>query len=227
MSPSVRNPRIISLSEECVLVEFGNAISDKAHDAVMRLHLSLAENPVEGFVESVPAYSSIAIFFDPMSTIGISENGSPGIISIIRKHLASPTESKITEVKPITIPVQFGGRNGPDLKGLASSKGLTESSFIDIFTSVSYRVYMLGFRPGFPYMGEVPKELAAERLASPRALVPAGSLGIAGRQTGIYPMDSPGGWRIIGRSDFNLIHLDDEDSPTTLRSGDIVRFKPV
>jgi len=227
MPSSRKLPRMMMLSEECVLVEFGNTISEKLHARVMHLYTSLNASPFEGFIEAVPAYSSVAVFFDPFLT-GKAADEQSSLFAILSARVAEFEDVGIQNSPSIiTIPTRFGGRSGPDLQDLAQDKGLSESDFIALFTAETYKVYMLGFRPGFPYMGTVPKRLAAERLVTPRTSVPAGSIGIAGRQTGIYPIDSPGGWRIIGHTDLRLLNLENESAPTTLMPGDLVRFEPI
>ena len=114
-----------------------------------------------------------------------------------------------------------------DLTRIAEEKGMSESDFVEAFTAEVYKVFMIGFRPGFPYMGTLTSELATDRLPAPRSFVPAGSVGIAGMQTGIYPIDSPGGWNIIGRTELKLVDFADEETPTTFRAGDLVRFEPI
>jgi KipI family sensor histidine kinase inhibitor len=131
-----------------------------------------------------------------------------------------------TPGRVIEIPTRYGGEYGPDLEFVAKHNGLTPDEVVRIHTSQSLRVFMLGFSPGFPYIGPLAPEIAAPRLATPRTLVPAGSVGIAGRQTGIYPSESPGGWRLIGRTDLKLF-APAKDPPALLRPGDYVRFRAV
>ncbi len=126
----------------------------------------------------------------------------------------------------VTIPVAYGGDHGPDLEGLATAAGLSPQQVVALHTSVEYRVYMLGFSPGFPYLGQVPEAIAAPRLAEPRSHVPAGSVGIAGLQTGIYPQEGPGGWRLIGRTPVRLYNST-RAKPFLLQPGNRVRFRAV
>jgi inhibitor of KinA len=130
------------------------------------------------------------------------------------------------ENRRIEIPVKFGGDYGPDLDTAAALSGLAPDEFVSIFLEREYRVYMLGFLPGFPYMGEVDERIAVPRLASPRTRVPRGSVGIAGRQTGIYPLESPGGWQLIGRTDVKMFEPE-SDPPVLLQPGDLVTFRSV
>ena len=226
MSPrSRKRPRIVSLSEDCLLIQFDGGISDETHTRVMEICRAFSESPLPHLKDIVPAYSSVALFFDRLKQSRISFS-QEGLIASIEERISSitPDKNRETSRDVISIPTRFGGSSGRNLKEIAMSKGMTESDFIDRFTSETYKVFMIGFRPGFPYMGTVPKELASDRLQTPRAMVPAGSVGIAGRQTGIYPMDSPGGWQIVGKTDLKLLDIGNEDSPTFFQTGDLVRF---
>jgi inhibitor of KinA len=218
---------MVMMSEECVLVEFGTVIADNLHDQVMHLYSSLNESPFVGFIEAVPAYSSLAVFFDPFVSLKDSSERQTLFASLeaLMKRFKDSGDRESSPV--IKVPTRFGGRNGPDLRDLAKNKGISESALIDLFVAETYKVYMIGFRPGFPYMGTVSERLAADRLVTPRMLVPAGSVGIAGRQTGIYPVDSPGGWRIIGNTGLRLLDFGNKSSPATLNPGDLVRFEPI
>lgn len=226
MTARKREPRFQILSEDCILVTFGNSIDESNHRKVLDLHLRLQSSPFAGFVESVPAFASIAVFF---RNPNLSERvcGFPEIVEELRSRIVSdPTESFV-QPRVIMVPTRFGGKHGFDLAGVARQKGMTETEFIEAFAAPVYRVFMLGFRPGFPYMGTLPSELGTERLSTPRGCVPAGSVGIAGLQTGIYPIDSPGGWNIIGKTELKLVDFADEETPTTFHAGDLVRFEPI
>jgi len=139
--------------------------------------------------------------------------------------MAAPDQVAEGEPRTVKIPVSYGGQDGPDLEDVARHCGLSAARVIDLHTAPLYLVYFLGFSPGFPYLGGLPGELATPRLATPRKRVPAGSVAIGGSQTGIYPMESPGGWRIIGRTSMLLFNAEAEP-PALLRAGDCVRFLP-
>jgi inhibitor of KinA len=214
--------RITSLSETAVLVEFGREISVELNDRVLGFADLINAEPFPGFVEVVPAYASAAVYFDP--TVGRSAGNDSPLASVTRdieallsraEELTLPRESRV-----IDIPVVF---DGEDLNWIAETKGLSSSDVVDIFISNTYRVFMLGFLPGFAYMGEVDERIAASRRASPRTSVPKGSVGIAGRQTGIDPLESPGGWQLIGRTSVEMF-TPDAAEPCLLRPGDEVRF---
>ncbi len=140
--------------------------------------------------------------------------------------MAGLDDRESVETEPIEVPVDFSAECGLDLEELAVRSSLTVTDVISIFTARIYRVYMIGFLPGFAYMGEVDERIASPRKETPRTLVPKGSVGIAGRQTGIYSLDSPGGWQIIGRTDVSMFRPEDEE-PCFLNAGDRVRFVPV
>jgi inhibitor of KinA len=210
-----------------LLVEFGNAIRDDLNEAALALCGYLERNPFAGFIEAVPAYASAAVIYDPVKARRAANAGGDVFefvreevtraLAIARSSPATPREIKIT--------CRFGGGDGPDLGEVAERAGLTESEVIKLFAARTYRVYMLGFLPGFSYMGEVDERIAAPRRAVPRVLVPKGSIGIAGRQTGIYSLDSPGGWQIIARTDMPMF-LPKQQPPSYLMPGDRVRFEP-
>jgi len=229
MPPSrSNNPSISTLSENCLLIQFDNVMSEEVHRKVMELCKSFSESPLPFLNDIVPSYSSIALLFDSLNypTSLISHED---LIESVRERcqsLGKRSQKKETE-RLIKVRVRFGGAFGKDLREMAKTKGITEPKFIDLFCEEIYKVFMIGFRPGFPYMGTVPGQLSAERLPTPRAVVPAGSVGIAGRQTGIYPMDSPGGWRIIGRTDLNLLDIGNGDNPTYFHPGDSVKFEAI
>jgi inhibitor of KinA len=174
-----------------------------------------------GVRDVVPAYASVGIHVDP-TRVDLDEL----VAAIERVAAAMPPEIDTTAARLVTIPVAYGGTFGPDLQEVARFAGCSEAEVVSRHASRTYRVYMLGFMPGFPYLGLVDERIAAPRRASPRTTVPAGSVGIAGRQTGIYPTASPGGWQIVGRSPVRLFDLDRAD-PCLLLPGDAVRFEPV
>ena len=227
-SVQMKYPRVFPLSENCILIQFEDVISEEVHRDVMELSKSFSASPLPFLNDIVPAYSSIALFFDSLKHTSASFCFEDTIATIRTRldSLKNPRR-KHESGRIITVPTRFGGAFGKDLREIVKLKGIGESALIDLFCQETYKVFLIGFRPGFPYMGTVPDELAVERLATPRANVHAGSVGIAGRQTGIYPMDSPGGWRLIGRSELKLLDIDNEANPTYFQPGDMVRFIPI
>lgn len=193
----------------------------------------LERNPFPGLGDIVPAYVSVAVHYNPWSMLKSGRWGksasfdAAGIVrSILQEGLRRLDPSALQAGRLVEIPVCYGGEHGPDLTVVASRAGLTETEAAALHASGEYRVAMLGFAPGFPYMTGLPDKLAAPRRAEPRAIVPAGSVGIAGVQTGIYPSASPGGWQLIGRTPWVLFDPQREP-PCLLAPGDRVRFVPV
>jgi len=186
---------IAPLNENAVLVSFGNVIDEVVNQKVIALHLFLNRKSFRGFVESVPAYSSLVVFYNTTEVIG-SNTKSKSSFDWVKNHLENaladlPQADESKQDQVIEIPVLY---DGEDLQFVADLHQLTLGEAITVHTSKIYRVFMIGFLPGFPYMGTVDERIATPRKNSPRTSVPAGSIGIAGYQTGIYPEDSPGGY---------------------------------
>lgn len=218
--------QIYPLSESSLIVEFGTVISEEFDKLSLALAQHLENEPFPGFIEAVPAYTSTGVFFDPVTvrkSFPDSESAFSLVSSLIEQIAARMEVGDDRVQRTVEVPIRFGGADGPDLAELAEARGLSETEFAKIFLSVPYRVYMLGFLPGFAYMGEVDGRIAAPRLATPRSKVRKGSVGIAGRQTGIYPFESPGGWRLIGRTDLELFDVGRHE-PSLFRAGDRVVF---
>ncbi len=218
--------KIFPLGDHALTVEFGNEISAALNDHVLRLARFLEKNNFSGFVEIVPAYASLTVFYD-VSTIRKHFSEFPTAFAAVKNFTETALENLYnfaeTEPRLIKIPICFDAQYALDLEFVASRNHLSTNNVIEIFLSKDYRVYMLGFLPGFSYMGEVDERIAAPRKATPRVKVPKGSVGIAGRQTGIYSLESPGGWQIIGRTTVEMF-TPEEKSPTFLQAGDSVRF---
>lgn len=206
-------------SDRSLLVSFGSQISLEAHREVRRLVRAFEVLPA-GILNLHPAYASVLIDFDPRRL------RYEGVEAIVQQRLEATGADSVPETRTIEIPVCYGGAFGPDLEDVARHTGLTPARVVELHASAEYRVYFLGFSPGFPYLGGLPAELATPRLAAPRKMVPAGSVAIGGSQTGVYPADSPGGWRIIGRTSLRLFDPD-AAPPALLRLGDTVRFIPM
>ncbi|RLI16460.1 hypothetical protein DRO49_04670 [Candidatus Bathyarchaeota archaeon] len=179
---------------------------------------------MEGIVEIVPAYTTLLIHYNPRSAN--FEEISKAIEEAEKEIRVEGIREDVEKKRLLEIPVAYGEEYGPDLEYVAKYAGLSSHEVIKIHSSQTYLVYMIGFTPGFTYMGEVPDIIAAPRLEKPRLRVPAGSVGIAGKQTGIYSVESPGGWRIIGRTPLRLFDPN-KDPPTLLQAGDLVKFKPI
>jgi len=220
-------PQIIRpLGESAVVVEFGNIISEDLNAQAIALYKKLIADPFAGFVEALPSYCSTTVFYD-LVTIRRSFPEFPTAFSAVESlvnEVAADVVVKTSIDRPIhDVPVDFSASHGLDLESVAVSCGLSVSDVIEIFTSRVYRVYMVGFLPGFAYMGEVDERILQPRRREPRVKVPKGSVGIAGSQTGVYPLETPGGWQILGRTEIEFF-LPNADPPSLLRPGDRVRF---
>lgn len=218
--------KIFPLGNGALTVEFGREISVELNERAITLAKYLNANPFDGYIESVPAYVSTTVFFDVprvRGSFGDSPTAFEKIRRLVESILPKLGSTQDIEHRRIEIPVSFASDDAPDLPIVAKIHGITTQEVIEIFTAAEYRVYMLGFLPGFAYMGEVDAKIEAPRKDSPRLKVPKGSVGIAGRQTGIYPFESPGGWQIIGRAEARLFDPDNEN-PCLLQPGDSVRF---
>ena len=192
----------------------------QANENVRKLLRLLESEPVAGVRNLHPAYCSLLIKFDALRM------RHEDLEAILRKYLKRLGKVRLPEPHRVEIPVCYGGEFGPDLAELCEMRGMTEAQAIELHASMEYLVYFLGFVPGFAYLGEVPKELVTPRLAAPRRKVPAGSVGIAGNQTGVYPFATPGGWRLLGRTPVQMFRAD-RDGLSLLSIGDRVRFTPI
>jgi KipI family sensor histidine kinase inhibitor len=209
------------LGDRGLLVELGTGIDPAVNRRVQRLHQIIARENLHGVVETVPAYCSLLVVYDPL-------RAAPGALAQQIKGLCDFDDADGSEAtrRMIEIPVVYGGEAGPDLEDVAAYHDLTGEDIIHLHSSTVYRVYMIGFTPGFPYMGELPQALDTPRRDTPRTHIPKGSVAIAQRQTGIYPVVSPGGWQIIGRTPLELFDPL-QDKPSLLGMGDEVRFVPI
>lgn len=212
--------RLAPLGDSAITVEFGNEIDPLINSRVVTFANTVVDQGWKGILDVVPTYRSVTVYFDAL-------RWKSSVLATRLKKLPRPSSTGISPGGTLhTIPVLYGGEWGPDLKDLATFAGLTPIETILVHTSIHYRVYMLGFSPGFPYLGLVPERLAMPRLSTPRTKVSIGSVGIAGRQTGIYPSSTPGGWRLIGRTPIPLYRKTDSP-PFLLKPGDLVRFTSI
>lgn len=212
--------RIIPIDINYMLVEYEQKISPEINLKVNQMLNTIKDSALEGIISIVPTYSSLLIEYDPQK-IKVEEMEMK--LSELSKNAGTVGEKIIREV---IIPVLYGGETGPDLADVARINNLSEREVIDIHKNQIYKVYMLGFNPGFPYMGGLDERLATPRLDEPRTVVPAGSVGIGGEQTGIYSVTSPGGWQLIGHTPLTLFNPKAKD-PALLRAGDDIRFREV
>lgn len=225
----ISDHKIYPLGENGLTIDFGNEISVEKNNLVINLSEAFESNNFQGFIECVPAYSTLTIFYDVFT---VRQNHSrfqtafDTVKSTVEQKLENLPEKKESKTRTIEIPVSFNKEFSLDLEFVAESNNLEIKKVIEIFLSKTYRVFMLGFLPGFAYMGELDKRISTPRKNSPRTKVPKGSVGIAGTQTGIYPLESPGGWQIIGRTETELF-TPNEKNPTLFQTGDSVKFTEI
>ena len=208
------------VGDRALLVEFEKRVSLEVNAKVHSLHQILSQEKPVGVEEAVPAYCSLLVYFDPLKT------SYERLVYRLQDLQAENPSYHAANRRAVIVPVIYGGSYGPDLEYVAHHNNLTEDEVIHIHSKITYSIYMIGFLAGFPYLGEVPEEIATPRLKAPRLKVPAGSVGIADRQTGVYPCDSPGGWRILGWTPMNVFEPS-RHPPALLNPGDHVMFKPI
>jgi inhibitor of KinA len=212
-----KKPRFLPGGDRAFFIEFGDTIDPELNRRVRRLMLTIQEAKLPELVEMVPAYRSLLVYYDPRR---ISLEKLRAKLEI----LAEKTEAgELPEPKVTEIPTAYGDEYGRDLEFVAEYNGLSPEEVIRLHAGKVYLIYMLGFIPGFAYLGGVSPRIGTPRLPTPRVKIPAGSVGIAGNQTGIYPVESPGGWRLIGRTPIELFHPEKEP-PALLQMGNYVKF---
>lgn len=203
-----------------LLVEYGNTIDPAVNQKVRSMAIVVKDNMPAGVIEIIPTYRSILIYYDPSIT-------TPSLLKATLTDLESSlSEIKIPPPKVVEIPVCYGGEYGPDIDHVAQSHNLTLQEVIHLHSEPEYLIYMVGFTPGFPFLGGLPEVLHTPRLKTPRTRVPEGSVGIANGQTGVYPIASPGGWQLIGKTPISLFSPE-RSSPILYQAGDRIRFKPI
>jgi KipI family sensor histidine kinase inhibitor len=212
--------KIIPASESSLLVVFGDVISTAHHERVIAMFRAFRAEGDLRIRNLHPGYASLLIDFDPLRL------SHDELTATVRKLADAPQFEINSRSAPVTIPVCYDAEFGPDLMDVAHHAGISVEEVIRLHSSPTYLVCFLGFSPGFAYLGGLPEILYTPRLATPRTLVPGGSVGIAGRQTGIYPVDSPGGWKLIGRTPLPMFDPEAE-LPTRLQPGDRMRFIPI
>ena len=212
--------KIVDSGDSAVSIRFPQEISPEVHSMVMGCFEVIRQARIPGVLGAAPAYASILVRFDPMVTDGEAVKDSLGAI-LTEQKISAPLKGT---GRVVWIPVCYGGEYGPDLEDVMTHTGLDRDALIGLHTSKDYPVYMIGFTAGFPYLGGMDERLAAPRLQVPREHIAAGSVGIAGAQTGMYSVASPGGWRIIGRTPLRLFDPERED-PFMIKAGDHVRFE--
>ena len=216
----MREISILTAGDSSLLIQFGNEISPEINQRIKATVQLMREQHIEGVLDVIPAFCSLLINYDPR-VISYSE-----ITKRMRKLLKVEMKAEDEKKKVFEIPVCYGGKYGPDLAYIAEHAGMTEEEVIALHSSKDYLIYMLGFLPGFCYLGGLDERLHTPRLATPRIKIDAGSVGIGGSQTGIYPMDSPGGWQLMGMTPVKT-YDPEREVPILVEAGDYIRFVPV
>ena len=212
--------RILTAGDSALLIEFGKEINPETNRKITALVQLMREQHIEGIVDVIPAFCSLLINYDPrvLSYEELKER--------MEHLLKMETKTEATRKRIFEIPVCYGGEYGPDIENIAEHAGLSVEAVIKIHSSKDYLIYMLGFLPGFTYLGGLDERIHTPRLASPRLKIRAGSVGIGGSQTGIYPLDSPGGWQLMGMTPVRT-YDPERQTPILVEAGDYIRFIPI
>ena len=212
--------RILTAGDTALLIEFGKEINPETNRKITALVQLMREQHIEGIVDVIPAFCSLLINYDPrvLSYEELKER--------MEHLLKMETKTEATRKRIFEIPVCYGGEYGPDIENIAEHAGLSVDEVIKIHSSKDYLIYMLGFLPGFTYLGGLDERIHTPRLASPRLKIRAGSVGIGGSQTGIYPLDSPGGWQLMGMTPVRT-YDPERQTPILVEAGDYIRFIPI
>ncbi len=218
------------LGDQAVVLEVGKEINEETQQKVRLITSFLDSNMESWMIEYIPAFTTVTLFYDPVAVVsrfsGMGTLPYDMVCNRLRELLDSISSSRESTQRVVEVPVCYGGEMGPDLSVVASQNSLSEEEVIQIHSSGDYTVYMLGFAPGFPFIGGLSERIATPRRDSPRLKIPPRTVGIAGKQTGIYPIETPGGWQLIGRTPIELFCPDDTP-PTLLRAGDKIKFTPI
>ena len=210
-------PRFFEAGDCALVVELGDSIDPAINARVRALMQAIEALQAQGIADIVPSYRSLMIAYDPTRTC------RDDLVEMVTRANGDLGHAGLVERRVVTLPTLYGGDHGPDLDYVAEHSGMEADRVVALHSGVDYRVYMIGFAPGFPYLGGLSQQLATPRLATPRVRIPAGSVGIAESQTGVYPAASPGGWRLIGRTPVRLFDPERE-SPSLVVAGDYIRF---
>lgn len=203
-----------------LIIEFGEGIDPDVNARVRSVAAAVKKTPPDGVVEIIPTYRSLLLIYDPLKTL------PDKLIRFIEQVDTTSEDEKAGPFKRVEIPVCYGGEFGPDIATVGKTAGLSIEEVIQRHAKPDYLIYMVGFTPGFPFLGGLDEKLFTPRLKTPRMVVPQGSVGIANNQTGIYPIASPGGWQIIGRTPLTLF-APHRENPFLYQAGDWIRFIPI
>lgn len=222
------SPHILPLGDQALCIQYPQLINEALHQKIMLDYKKLILYKTPFITDIIPAYCSISIIynFEKILKFTNTNNIIQYISEWIMNTIQKPSEKKLKENKLIEIPVCYHNSFALDIQRISDGNNIPVEELIQQHSSKNYRVFMLGFLPGFPYMGLVPSSISFPRLTNPRTIVETGSVGIAGEQTGIYPLQSPGGWNIIGRTPLQLFNSE-SSNPCLLNPGDTVQFVPI
>jgi KipI family sensor histidine kinase inhibitor len=215
-----QRPTYLPAGDRALSVEFGNAISRDISSRVRAFYMAIEGQGVPGVLELVPTYRAILVYYDPL-VVAYSD-----LVDRLESLEAAQAAAPPSAPAIVEIPTVYGGEYGPDLEHVSQHCGLPQDEVVRIHAGTDYLIYMMGFTPGFPYLGGMSERIATPRLQTPRTIIPAGSVGIAEKQTGVYPIESPGGWQLIGRTPVRLFEPG-RDPPVMVEAGDYLRFVPV
>jgi inhibitor of KinA len=221
-------PTMERIGDHAITIRFGNTINDQMADRVFSLFQLLKKSYIPGVVDLIPAYSTLTVVYDIIEVrkYSDSDTASKYIQDILQRFLNTITNTNVSTTREIEIPVCYHPSLGIDIEEISDQKNISSEELIHLHSNRTYRVYLIGFLPGFPYLGSINEKLLMPRKKTPRTNVLSGSVGIAGLQTGIYPCDSPGGWNIIGQTPLKLFNPYNSN-PCLLYPGDHVRFVPI
>jgi inhibitor of KinA len=222
--------RIVPAGDSVIVIEFEERIDPIVNDRTIACAGALQRAAISGVRDIVPTYRSVAIYFDPLRTNGAAlmarAEHEAGLVSSRQSDASGPSRLPGAPASTVRIPVCYGGELGPDLADMAAFAHMDEAEVVRTHATSTYRVFMVGFVPGFAYLGIVDERIAMPRRASPRLRVPAGSVAVGGVQTGVYPMETPGGWQVIGRTPVKPYDPERAD-PFLMKAGDAVQFFPI
>ncbi len=214
--------KVYPIGDMALSVDFGNVIDESSNNKVMKLEKYLKEKSPDGILEMAPSYRALMIQYDPEK---IEYHQLEELVTDLSRKVDTVREENTNQIVHL-IPCCYGGNYGEDLSGMEKITDLSSEEIIRIHSGKDYKIYMLGFLPGFVYLGGMDERIAAPRLDEPRVAIPAGSVGIGGKQTGVYPIASPGGWRLIGTTPVKF-YDPDREKPILCSAGEYVRFVPV